>query len=171
MRATGIIAGGRLFPVPLSCRASNKALAMLSRMFASPGVNSPSSSSGSGRDGVTPSSPGRGDVLLVSTGWVESPEKSLSLGLISPSFSPSAENRLVSAMAGASGFPAVDVRLVPWLDTIEEEGFEILTFLFFEAEKGVTHSPDYLPGILIECKELEYYCRPGVDANVMGNTT
>ena len=70
------------------------------------------------------------------------------------SFSPSAENGLVSAIVGASGFPAVDVRLVPRLDTVEEKGFENLVFFFFEAEEGVTHSPECFPGILIGCQEF-----------------
>ena len=73
MLTTGIIADGRLFPVRLSCRASNKALAMLSEMSPSMGVNSPSSSSGLGGHEMTPSSPGRGDALVVFTGWVVCP--------------------------------------------------------------------------------------------------
>ena len=44
-------------------------------------------------------------------------------------FSPSAENRSVYGEVGASGFPEVDVRLVPRLDTVEEEGYEFDLFL------------------------------------------
>ena len=59
-------------------------------------------------------------------------------------FSPSTENGSVS-VAGASGFPAVDVRLVPRLDSFEEAGFENFTFFFLEAGEGVTHSFDFFP--------------------------
>ena len=44
------------------------------------------------------------------------------------SFSPSAQNGLVSATAGASGFPAVDVQLVPRFNTVKEDRF---VFFFF----------------------------------------
>ena len=74
------------------------------------------------------------------------------------SFPSSAKNRSICAIVVASGFPAVDVRQLPRLETIEEQGFENSTFSF-EAEESVTHSPDCFPGILIRCKELEY-CRP-----------
>ena len=37
------------------------------------------------------------------------------------SFSPSAENGLVYVATGVSGFPAVHVRLVPRLNSVEEE--------------------------------------------------
>ena len=54
MRATEIIAGGKLFPVRLFCRASNKILAILSGMSASLGIKSPSFSLGLGGDGMIP---------------------------------------------------------------------------------------------------------------------
>ena len=158
MRATGIITCGRLFPDRLFCRESNKALEMLSGMYASLGVNSPSSSSELGGKEITPSSPGRGDALAVCIRWVVSPGfltwidcPVASSGLLEGvrSFCPSGENGFVFAMVGASEFPAVDVRLVPRLDTVEEEGFENLTFFFFGAEDGITPSPDCFPGILI----------------------
>ena len=70
--------------------------------------------------------------------------------------------------AGASGFPAVGVRLVPWLDSVEEVGFGSSTFLFCEADGGVTQSSlDFPDGILIGC-EVHEYQRLIVDANVIG---
>ena len=42
-------------------------------------------------------------------------------------FSPSTENGFVY-VAGTSGFPAVDVRLVPRLNSVEEAGFENFFF-------------------------------------------
>ena len=83
------------------------------------------------------------------------------------SFSPRAENGLVSATAGASRFPAADVRLMPRLDTVKEEGLEKIVFFSFEAKDRVTHSPDSFPGILIECKKLEYGRLSLVDTNVI----
>ena len=80
------------------------------------------------------------------------------------SFSTSTENGLVSVSAGASGFPAVDIRLVPRLDSVEEGGFKNLTFFCFEAEDGVTLSLDF-PGKFTGCKEHEYRRRI-VDANI-----
>ena len=51
-------------------------------------------------------------------------------------------------MAGASDFPAVDVRLVLWLNLVEEAGFENFPFSFLEA--GLPHPSDSnFPGILI----------------------
>ena len=51
-------------------------------------------------------------------------------------FSLNARNGLVSAATGASGFPAVDVGLVPRLDTVEGEGFVIFLFLFLKLLRG-----------------------------------
>ena len=51
-------------------------------------------------------------------------------------------------MAGASGFPAVGVRLVPGLDSVEEVGFENFTSSFFEVDGGVTQSLDFPDDIL-----------------------
>ena len=69
-------------------------------------------------------------------------------------FSSSTANWLVSAV-GASGFPAVDVRWVPWLVSGVEVDFEFFTFFFFEADEGVTHSLD-LDDILIGCEVHDY---------------
>ena len=51
------------------------------------------------------------------------------------SFSPSTEDIIVFVSAGPSGFPAVDVRLVLRLNSVEEENSENLTSCFFEAEE------------------------------------
>ena len=48
-----ILIAGSLFPVRLSCRASNNALAMLSGIYTSLSVTSPSSLTGLGGDAVT----------------------------------------------------------------------------------------------------------------------
>ena len=72
-------------------------------------------------------------------------------------FSPSTENGLVP-VAGATGFPAVDVWLVPRLDSVEEADLENFTPFFLEAE-GVTHSLVIFVVILIECVVHEYRCR------------
>ena len=105
---------------------------MLSGISASLGVTSPSSSSRFGGDGIILCCPGRGDALVVSTGWLGS---SGSLSRIDFSFtssglpgglgifSPSTENGVISA-ARVSGFPAGDFRMVPWLKSVEEVGFE-----------------------------------------------
>ena len=68
MRATDIIVGGKLFPVHLSCSASNRVIAMLMEISTSPGVTLPSSSLGLGRDKVTHYCPGKSDVLRVFMG-------------------------------------------------------------------------------------------------------
>ena len=78
-------------------------------------------------------------------------------------FSPNTENGLLP-VAGAAGFPEVDVWLVPRLDSVEEVDFENFTFLFFDADEGVNHS--LVDGILMGCKEYEYCC-PTVDVNVI----
>ena len=52
IRDNRIAAGGMLFPVRFVCRASNRALAMLSGMSASPGIISPTISQGFEREGV-----------------------------------------------------------------------------------------------------------------------
>ena len=72
-------------------------------------------------------------------------------------------------MVGASGFPALDVWLVPRLDAVEEQGLDNFCFCF-STEEGVTHSPDCFLGILIGCKKLEYRRHFLVDANVVGTT-
>ena len=96
-----------------------------------------------------------------STGWAESsgflpcvdvPFTSDALGG-ERAFSPSTENRLLP-VAGASGFPEVDVWLVPRLDSVEEVDFENATFFFFDANEGVTHSLElFFDAIMIECEE------------------
>ena len=78
------------------------------------------------------------------------------------SFSPSTANELVFSV-GASGFPAVADRWVPWLVSGVEVDFDFFSFFFFETEEGVTHS--LVDGILMECGLHEYRCRI-VDANV-----
>ena len=79
-------------------------------------------------------------------------------------FSPSTDNGLVSA-AGASGFPAVDVRRVSWLVSGVEIGFENLTFFFLEADVGVAQVEFFPDDILIGCRVRKYsFCI--VDANV-----
>ena len=54
IHANRIAAGGMLFPVRFVCRASNRALAMLSGMSASPGIILPTISQGFEREGVLP---------------------------------------------------------------------------------------------------------------------
>ena len=129
--------GRTLFPVHLSCRRSSKALAMLSGMSIPPGVTSRSYSPGSWREGFTPCCSGRDDPSLVSTGSVEHPGSFprvdgpiASVVLLEGAgfFSCSATNGLGSAVVGAVEFPAVDVRLVPRLDTVNEECLETLLF-------------------------------------------
>ena len=93
---------------------------------------------------MTCSCPERGDAPA---GWVGSSGGVLpwiyfpfaSSGLLGgeEAFSPSTENRFIY-VAGASGFPSVDVRLVPRLDSIEKAGFENFPFSFLEADEGVT---------------------------------
>ena len=61
-------------------------------------------------------------------------------------FSLSTENGFVPAV-GASGFPAVDVRLVPRLVSGVEVGFEIFTFCFLSANEGVIQPFDFFPMI------------------------
>ena len=78
------------------------------------------------------------------------------------SFSPSTAYVLVFAV-GASGFPAMADRSVPWLVSGEEVDLEKNYFSFFEAEERVTHS--LVNCILMECGLHEYRCRI-VDANV-----
>ena len=78
-------------------------------------------------------------------------------------FSLSTENILVP-VTGAPGFPAVDVWIVPRLDSIEEPDFKNFTLFFLEADEGVAHSLD-LDDILISCEVHGYRCRL-VDANV-----
>ena len=78
------------------------------------------------------------------------------------SFPPSTANGLIFAV-GASGFPAVANQWVPWLVSGVEVDFKNLTFCFFEAEEGVTHS--LVDGTLMECG-LHEYCCCIVDANM-----
>ena len=52
-------------------------------------------------------------------------------------FSPSTAKGLVAG-TGSAGFAEVDGGAVPRLGSIEEAGFENLTFFFFD--EGVTHS-------------------------------
>ena len=80
------------------------------------------------------------------------------------SFSPSTENELIP-VAETSGFPAVDVWMVPRLDSIEEADFGNSTFFFSKADESVTHSLDLFVDILIEYEVHEHHCRL-VDANV-----
>ena len=61
----------------------------------------------------------RVDIPFTSSGLLEGEE----------AFSPSTKNEFVS-VARASGLPAVGVRLVPWLDSVEEAGLENFTFFF-----------------------------------------
>ena len=61
-------------------------------------------------------------------------------------------------VAGASGFPALDVWLMPRLGSIGEAGFEKITLFCLEAQ-GVTHSPVFFVGILIGCEVHKYRCR------------
>ena len=67
---------------------------------------------------------------------------------------------------GSAGFPEVDGGAVPRLGSVEEAGFENLTFCFFD-EEGVTHSR--AAGIL-KCRESKYRSL-NVDANVRCVTT
>ena len=77
-------------------------------------------------------------------------------------FSPSTAKGLVAG-TGSAGFAEVDGGAVPRLGSIEEAGFENLTFFFFE-EEGMTHLRT--AGIVIrgesKCRSLK------VDANVRG---
>ena len=152
-------------------------ITMLSRISSLLGVTSPSSSSGLGREDITPCCPGRGDALLVFTGWVGSsgflPQIDFAFAssrLLEgvESFSPNTENGLVSVIE-ASGFPAVDVRQLLRLNSVEEAGFENITFFFFEA--GVTHSPDSDSPVISIGYVGHEYRRRIVDANVIGVAT
>ena len=64
-------------------------------------------------------------------------------------------------VAEASGFPALDVWLVPRLGSIGEAGFEKVTPFFLEAE-GLTHSLfDVIFGRMLSTRvSLSYHRRP-----------
>ena len=137
---------------------------MLSGTSALPGVTSPSSALGSGREGFTPCFFGWNNALLIYMELVEHPGSFArvnchvaSSGLFEGAgfISSSTANGLVSAVVGAFGFPAV--WLVPRLD-LKEEDFGNITVFFFVDEEDVTHFLVCLAGILIGCTEDEYRC-------------
>ena len=136
-------------------------------MSASPDATSPSSTSKceglSGPVGVADACSGwEGS----STCWVGSPTSvSCASGGLPEDmllFSPITAKGLVAG-TGSAGFAEVDCGAVPRLGSIEEAGFENLSFFFFD-EEGVTHS--CATGIL-KCGESRYRSL-NVDANVRG---
>ena len=78
---------------------------------------------------MTPYSRGRTDAFVICAGWVVCPvfyqrlDFSFAFSKILEgveSLSPSTRNGLVYVETGASGFPAVDILLVPSLNSVEE---------------------------------------------------
>ena len=161
------MAAGSCFPCRFSWSASSSALATLSRMSASPDATSPSSTSKCeglggpvGVAGTCSGGEGSSTCLVGSPAAVSCASGRLPEDMLL--FSPSTAKGLVAG-TGSAGFAEVDGGAVTRLGSIEEAGFENLTFFFFDKE-GVTHSR--AAGIL-KCGESRYRILK-VDANVKG---
>ena len=117
---------------------------------------------------------GRGDALVISTGWV-----------VSPGFLPRIDFPVASCelLEGYGALLCTRRKLIRFCygrslripsggcpaGTEGQHGrrrrLRIFYCLFLEAEDDVTHSPESVPDILIGCKKLEYRHPSLVDAN------
>ena len=108
--------GWKVVPGPLCLQDIKQTIGDTVGISASPGIISPTTSPGFEREGV----------LSFSEEWDDAPLVASESLQGTGSLSSNAENRLVSAVLGDFGSPAVDVLLASVLDIVEVTGFYFL---------------------------------------------